>query len=194
MAALAVCLVPMAQPVTAATIVDTFGPGYTFQQSGGYCVYGPSFCGAPNLSPTAYFSTTIDADLTQISLALQHSGGANSFVVSLYSSFPGGLLAQWLLTSVPTTPSVVTISGITGVTLPAANDYSLQVAPGDPSTLGVWQHSPSALGYVISPPFGPFTLLPAFEILGTPLTPVPEPASCALAGLGLGAVLLLRRK
>ncbi len=152
-------------------------------------------------------------DLTQIDIGLTHTSalpGANGATVQLVlddgSGLPGSFIRSWTLFNLPeggtTTlqPSQM-IAGISGTTLTGGAQYWL-IANGL-STSMTWNYAePEMVGpFAFSIDGGSDWSLvsglgeSAFDVLGTPLsTPVTEPMSAALLGLGLSTLVAARRR
>jgi hypothetical protein len=189
------------------TIFNDFGPGYG-TTLGGYCVDGFSaapICsslptGSAGLTPGALFVSPGNFDVTQIDVSLSYDEGANSAVISLFtdvSDAPGTLLGSWAVSGQPDNPlPVTTVGGISGVTLTGGASYFLEISPGDTETEDAWNYNGlSETGEVYDPPFGGSDLtLPAFDVLGTPLAPVPEPAPVVISGMALLALVAVGRQ
>jgi hypothetical protein len=151
-------------------------------------------------------------DLTQIDIGLTHTSelpGADGATVQLVSDdgggLPGSFIQSWTLSNLPengttTLQASQMITGISGTTLTGGAQYWL-IAIGS-STSMAWNFAdPEIVGpFAFSIDGGTNWSLvsglgeSAFDVLGTPLsTPVPEPMSVALLGLGLGALVVARR-
>ena len=187
-------------------IFNDFGPGYS-TGLGGYCVDGSSIApicssnlsGSADLTPAALFVAPGNYNVTQIDVALSYTEGTNSAVISLFtdaSDAPGTLLGSWTVSGQPFNPlPVTTVSGIGGLTLTSGASYFLEISPGDASTEDGWTYNALGVtGEVYDPPFGGSGLtLPAFDILGSALASVPEPASIVISGTALLAIVAARR-
>ena len=174
----------------------------------------------PNYDGTAYGLDTLAVQFTsahnipvkQIDVALYwlgHVGTTNAATVSLVtdpSGDPGVFgttLGSWSLVNLPTyccgSPSVETISGITGVNLKAGDLYFLIVSAGGADTLGWAFNSNGQYGTIdwggsIRVNQNP---LPLFDILGPPVvsqTPLPAALPLFATCLGVMGVLGWRRK
>jgi len=160
-----------ATAASADTIFSDFGPGQSYQLDGGLTTAN----GCCN--PLAMlFTSPITADVSQIDIALAHSPGVtNSFTVSLDVNNGGTLgtvLGSFVVVSPATLPNpdLLTISGISGITLSAGGSYFLSVSPNAADTIGTWNfNSIRAEGTVIQGTNTfPVSPLGAFDVLGVP--------------------------
>jgi hypothetical protein len=195
-----------ASPAIADTIFNDFGPGNSTGLAA-YCVDGSStapacssgLSGSNSLAPAALFVSLGDFDVTQVDVSLSYTEGTNSAVISLFTDVadaPGTLLGSWDVSGQPFNPlPVTTVSGINGLMLSKGASYFLEISPGGESTEDSWTYNGLGLtGELYDPPFGGFGLtLPAFDVLGTPLESVPEPASLVICGMALVALVTVRR-
>jgi outer membrane protein assembly factor BamB len=132
--ALALVAAAAGTPAMAATIYDSLTDG--FQSFMAWDV-DSSFI------PAAQFTSPGDYTVTEISVALMNFGGTNGATISLYnanpSGAPGTVLGTWNVFGQPTGGvPLTTITGIQGVDLVAGQNYFLQIAPADESTIDAW--------------------------------------------------------
>ena len=122
----------------AAPLFTDLGSGnQVYQCCQGWTVSGLGTLGT-SFTAANQFTATASGDVTQIDVAVGYVAGVNSFYVALYTDnagMPGNLLGEWTdLTSginFPGCCGLVTIPGITGVTLTAGESLFLVLGPND---------------------------------------------------------------
>jgi hypothetical protein len=173
---------------SADTIYSDFGSGQGYQ-SGGYQLNSSS-------NPLAMgFTASSTGSVSEIDLAFLYESGPNAFTLGLATNNGGNLgtgLGTWSLSNVTidVNNAVTKVTGITGVTLTAGNDYFLYVTPASSSADGVWLFtSDSTTGPIIQGSNRGTSILPlgAFDILSGTAAPVPGP----VLGAGLPGLIML---
>src|SRR5262249_6543715 len=194
----------------AVTIFSDFGPGNTFNVGVGWTVQG--FAGFPQFTPVMGFSSPVEADVTQIDIALSRiSGTTNAATINLFTNVGGALgtlLGSWSVGNFPQFGSagpVTTISAISGVHLNAGGLYFLEATDENlaDSPHGAWNFkSVGVTGEVLLAAGIPELLenqtLGAFDVIGdvtaAPTTPMPPALPLFATGLGMMGLLAWRRK
>jgi hypothetical protein len=196
-------------PATAGTLFSDLGPSGNVYEMSAYGVgYGP----APGDTTAVY----TDADLftvsgsgseavSQIDLGVSNIFGSGAFYAAIWTDSGGAPGTQvsgayWnLVTTIPydNCCSLVSVAGITGVTLNGGQEYFMVVGPAsltDGSTLG-W-YLTLQQGLLDYSPDGGSTwqsegtqFTGAFDVVGTP-----EPGTMVMLGSGLLALGLLRKR
>jgi len=187
-AALAAVCALAAGSANAAVIYSNFGPGHAFDSAGGWAAAGASSFTGEEVTPGMAFTSAIDANVSEISIALASIAGQDFADVSLWTKDLTVALGTWRVDHLPGLGSglTTTISGISGVHLGAGIDYVLVVKSSDDgfnlwnwnSTGAVGDFQVNADGYNSGP-------LSAFEIQGAA---VPETGAWVLLILGFGGV------
>jgi hypothetical protein len=177
----------------AAVIFSNFGPNYDFNRIGQpFHIHDAD----PLIVPGMVFSSAVDADVSEITIALTNFTGDNNAVVSIWSKDLTTQLGSWSI-GIPNygpTAKATKITGITGVHLNAGAEYVL-FAAGPGNSYNYWQ--PNRTGdqgfsttrkgstYLSGRTRG------AFEILSA----APEPSTWALMIIGFGgAGAMVRRR
>jgi hypothetical protein len=210
------CLALLPSSANADVIFNDFGPDYTSGLNA-FCVSGISswFCSDDGRvhAPAALFKSPATYNVTQIDVSLSHNSGTNGAIISLFTETarkPGTLLGSWTVSGQPVTPGylgtppgplsslpITTVTGITGITLEGGVSYFLRISPGDASTQDFWTTNPNLrLTGEVYDFIGSTMTLPAFDVLGTPLAPAPEPSSSVILGTALvvAVVTVCRRQ
>lgn len=212
--ALLVSLPTMAQT----TFFSDLGTGSNVYQ----CCDGWTVTGGPEEYFVAAneFTSQASGSISQIDLGVGYVTGPNSFFAALYTDnngLPGTEIAQWNNLSSSQQYGgccvLVTISGISGVTLTSGTAYFMILGPTSPgsSTWETWnwnnqgvngldlyaymgcQHgSGNGCQWISNGTGNP---LGAFDVIGSSGQSIPEPSSLLLMGTGLAAAFgSIRRK
>ena len=200
----------------AATIFSDFGAGNAFDHSFSWIVSGPASSSGIAFTPAMPFTSVVNADVTQIDIAMANhvldSSTVTSATLKLFVNTGGAfgtLLGTFSVNNILNIngggPTVLSVTGISGVHLNAGGNYYLQAsASGDTDDGGWYVNSIGVTGTLLilrSDDPGHNILqdgtLGAFAIIGDVTTPtVPLPGALPLFVSGLGALGLLgwRRK
>ena len=142
------------------------------------------------------FSSSVEADVTQIDVAMENISGGNAATITLFTnagSALGTMLGSWAVTNILNVngggPTVLTISGISGVHLSAGGNYYLQASASGDADNGWNLNSTGVAGTALilrSDEPGTAILqdgaLSAFDVMGN-VTSVAVPGPIVGAGL-----------
>ena len=180
----------------AAVIYSNLGPGRAFDRHNSVPLNEYTSANGGAYSLAMAFTAADAADVSDISLAIGVHFGDPAMKVSLWSKDYTTQLGSWDVTgSSAWRPTLVTISGISGVHLQAGAEYMLLVSSLG-NEWGQWfDNSAGAFGWGEWDASGyAYGIAGAYEILGV-VTAVPEPATWAMMIIGFGAVgAVVRRR
>ena len=200
-------------------VFSDFAPSDGYNQSNAYAAAGSTSPIGTYITAAAFTSSST-VDLSQIDLALWNYAGTNSVEISLLSDnsdTPGSVIESWDVSNLPNLVTVqgypsgnlTTVTPTSTVELDSGTQYWVEIQAIDPSTEDLWYENdlpgsnpefPTATAGTVATNGGSgfsvsTTILPAFDVLGTPVSSVPEPNSVPLLAIGVAALLWkLRRR
>ncbi len=202
MLALCTCSVP----AIASTLFSDLGPaGSVYSSSMGDGVSGSGSLVGESFVEADLFSTAGSGifSVSQIDLAVGHTSGLSTFSASIWTDSAGApglqvtnaLWSESTSTTYGTCCGLVSITGITGVSLTGGQQYFMILSPVTLSdtSANIWNlNNQSATGLVLTSInggsfSGSTNFLGAFDVLGG--SSAPEPGSLLLLGTGLIGVL-----
>jgi len=209
--ALAFCLCSL--PGMATVVFSDLGssPTDVYESSNGWTVAGSGFLGTSTTSAELFTAAGVGSlSVDQIDLAVGNANAPATFVASIFtdnSGLPGTQVAGADLslstsTSLGTCCGLVTVTGITGVTLTAGDEYFMILGPVSTTddSWNAWNYNVlSEDGLYVSSSNGGATWtssgtdnpLAAFDVLADP--PVPEPGSWLMVAVGAAALIMRAR-
>jgi len=173
------------------TVFTTFGPGDSFLNGSSQMVGGPL-----QEQIAASFVPSHDFTLQSIDFAGALLSGTNSQItvdLAAGPAAPGAAIESLSVTSLPASPAVVTVDSISHPRLNAGVRYWVVLSAPDPTnTLAGWnQNDQGVVDLSSRQDGGPWldlgteVLTPAFDVIGSPISAVPEPSTWALLALVL---------
>lgn len=207
--ALAICMCSL--PATASVLFTDLGTtGNIYNDSSGWTVAGSGFLGTSETAASMFTVAGSGSEsVMEIDLAVAEVNAPNTFNAAIWtdvSNAPGAELDSWNLSTTSSTGtccSLVSITGITGLSLTGGQEYFLVLSPLSltDDSWNAWDKNNQGVdGLFLSSTNGGSTwtgggtinLLGAFDVLGDPST-VPEPGSWLMLAAGIGMIAMRAR-
>jgi hypothetical protein len=199
-------------------LFSDLGPGGSYLQNQYYQVNGSSFFQNSGSQAWADLFTVAGSGtdtVSEINIAagLAQGGPTSTFYASIWtdeSGAPGAQVAgaYWTFSNTTAPGALVSITGISGVSLTGAADYFMVLGPlnltedgllgwygNNQGYFGDLQNSSSggATWHDIGSPGSPFES-GAFDVLGSSIASIPEPSTLNVLGAGIALLALRKRR